>query len=191
MLSLLAAAEDSPPPSPPSEGPSQSPGGGERPEKKPRGPDEKRRGRRRLSISTIVILALVAIAGIAYYLGTPPPLPSASTSTLCPTGLAEVVIPNGANSNSVPRFEPQTLTLVVGQNNTAIWDDQDVTSTHVIISVSVPPGGEQWDFTMTGDQNYCITLAAPGTYTYELYMSYGIVEGTLIVKAPSTATTSS
>ena len=71
---------------------------------------------------------------------------------------------------------------MAGKNDTVVWDDQDATSTHVIISVSVPPGGGQWDFQMTGGHSYCVTLTAPGTYTYELYMSYGIVEGTLLVK---------
>ena len=138
--------------------------------------------RRRVSISTIVILVLVAIAALAYYFGTPPPLPTASTSTNCPSEPAEVVIPNGAGTNSTVRYELRTLTLIVGSNNTAVWDDQDTSSTHVVISVSVPPDGSQWNFNpMTAGHTYCVTLDAPGTYTYEMYMPYGIIEGTIVV----------
>lgn len=150
------------------------------------GPDEKKAKRnRRVSLSTIIILVLVAIAGIAYYLGTPPALPSVSTTTACPTEPAEIVIPNGIGANTSIRYEPPTLTLIVGQNNTVVWNDQDTTAAHVVISVSVPPGGEQWDFDpMTGGNSYCVTLSAPGTYTYEMYLPY-IVEGTIVVEVPA------
>jgi len=137
-----------------------------------------------VSVSTIVILVLVAIAALAYYFGTPPPLPTVSTSSNCPAEPAEVVIPNGVGSNSTYKYQPRTLTLVVGSNNTAVWDDQDTWSTHVVISVSVPPGGVQWNFNpMTAGHTYCVTLDAPGTYTYEMYMPYGVVEGTIVVRA--------
>jgi len=34
---------------------------------------------------------------------------------------------------------------------------------------------------MSGGNIYCVTLTAPGTYTYEVFLSQ-IVEGTIIVK---------
>jgi plastocyanin len=94
-----------------------------------------------------------------------------------------VVIPDGVGASQSTKFEPPNLTLIVGVNNTAVWDDQDPTAAHVVISVSVPPGGEQWDFDpMTAGNSYCVTLSAPGTYTYEMYLPY-IVEGIVVVKA--------
>ena len=87
----------------------------------------------------------------------------------------------GANSSI--HFEPPTLTVVVGVNNTVIWNDQDSTAAHNVISVSVPPDGVQWYLDgMTAGNIYCVTLIAPGTYTYEVFLSQ-IVEGTIIVKA--------
>jgi hypothetical protein len=140
-----------------------------------------------VSISTIIILVLAAVAGITYYLGTPSSLPSANTASVCPTEPVEVVIPYGVGANSSIHYEPPTLTLIVGLNNTAVWNDQDTTAgvVHDVISVSVPPNGTQWDFEgMTAGDIRCVTLTALGTYTYEMYLPY-IVEGTIIVKTAS------
>jgi plastocyanin len=143
----------------------------------------KTKPNRRVSISTIIILVLAAVAGIAYYLGTPPSLPSANSASACPTMPMEIVIPDGIGVNSSIKYEPPTLTLTVGLNNTVVWNDQDTTVLHKVISVSVPPGGTMWDFeNMSGGNSYCVTLSAPGTYTYEIYLNY-IEEGTIIVKA--------
>jgi plastocyanin len=139
----------------------------------------KSTNRRRLSISTVIILLLAAFAGVAYYLGTPPPTPSAATPSVCPVESAEVVIPQGIGTNPAIHFQPPVLTLIVGVNNTAVWDDQDTTSVHNVISVSGP---EQWTFEgMTGGNSYCVTIATPGKYTYSIYLPYQEV-GTIIVK---------
>jgi plastocyanin len=151
------------------------------------GPDALPSKRKRnLSISTVLILALAAFAGVAYYIGTPPSLPSGNmTSDACSPLGAQIVIPEGVGTNSSIRFEPPTLHVVVGVNNTIVWSDQDTTAPHNIISVSVPPNGVQWYFDqMTAGNTYCVTLTAPGTYTYELYLNY-VVEGKIIVSIPS------
>jgi plastocyanin len=130
-----------------------------------------------------VILALAAIAGIAYYVGTPPPLPTVqSTATSCPQGAPQVVIPQGIGTNSDIHFQPQTLTVVIGVNNTIGWDDLDTTLPHVVSSVSVPPNSVQWDLNMTGGNSYCVTLPTPGTYSYELRLP-AVVGGIIQVKS--------
>ena len=93
----------------------------------PPGPSNKKRT---VSISTVLILVLAAIAGVAYYLGTPASLPpaNASSDTACPTLGVQIVIPQGVGSNASIRFEPPTLTVVVGVNNTVTWNDQDTTA---------------------------------------------------------------
>jgi plastocyanin len=147
----------------------------------PPGPSKKKRT---VSISTVLILVLAAIAGVAYYVGTPASLPpaNATSDAACPTLGVQIVIPQGVGSNESIRFEPPTLTVVVGVNNTVTWNDQDTTAAHNVISVSVPPNGVQWYFDgMSGGNIYCVTLTAPGTYTYEVFLSQ-IVEGTIIVK---------
>ena len=144
---------------------------------------DKRKVDRRLSISTIIILVLAAIAGAAYYFGTPPSVPSAPVSNDCPIGLTQIVIPPGIGANASLKYEPPTLTLIVGLNNTAVWNDEDTSVTHVVYSVSVPPGGLPWDIDpMYGGNSYCVILTAPGTYFYDMYLPYQ-VEGRIIVKA--------
>jgi hypothetical protein len=146
---------------------------------------EKPKQDRRLSISTIVILVLAAIAGAAYYYGTPPVPPSAPVSTDCPTALTQIVIPYGVGVNSSIKYEPPTLTLIVGLNNTAVWNDQDTTTAHVVIAVKWPNGALPWQINpMIGGSSYCVILTAPGTYVYEMYLPY-IVEGTIVVKTGS------
>jgi len=139
---------------------------------------------RNISISTILILLLAGIAAVGYYAGTPPLLPSASeTSDSCSPLGVQMTIPQGVGTNASVHFEPPSLTVVVGVNNTIVWNDQDTTQPHNVISVSVPPDGQQWDFEgMTAGNTYCVTLTVPGTYTYELFLTY-IVEGTVVVKA--------
>jgi plastocyanin len=138
---------------------------------------------RNVSISTIAILLLAGIAAVAYYAGTPPAQPTASeTSDACSPLGVEIVIPQGVGTNSSIHFEPPTLDVVVGVNNTVIWNDQDRTAPHDVLSVSVPPDGGEWDIEgMTAGNTYCVTLTVPGTYTYELFLNY-IVEGTVIVR---------
>lgn len=140
---------------------------------------------RTLSISTIVILVLAAIAGIAYYVGTPPNLPSVqSTATACPTGAPEVVIPQGIGTSANNSFQPPTLNVIVGVNSTVGWNDQDTTVAHIVSSVSVPPGSIQWDINMTGGNSYCVPLTTPGTYSYELRLPT-VVGGIIVVRSAS------
>lgn len=138
---------------------------------------------RNISISTILILFLAGLAAVLYYVGTPPAQPSASqtTDSCSPKGV-EVTIPQGVGTNTASTFEPPTLTVVVGVNNTVVWNDQDTTAPHDLFSVSVPPSGGNWYFSgMTGGNTYCVTLTVPGTYTYNLILSY-VVVGIIIVK---------
>jgi len=140
--------------------------------------------RRNVSISTVVILILAAIAGVTYYLGTPPSPPSAVVTTNgCPGAGAVLLIPQGIGSNASVNYEPPTLTVVVGVNNTVVWDDQDSSSPHVVYSVSVPPNAQQWYIPqMVGGNTYCITLTAPGTYNYA-FLEPTTLKGSIVVKA--------
>jgi plastocyanin len=149
-------------------------------------PPAQSKKRRNLSISTVIILVLAAVAGIAYYVGTPASLPSPNASSdSCPSQSVQMIIPQGVGTNSSIHFEPPTLVVVVGINNTVIWNDQDSTAAHDVISVSVPPNGVQFYIDgMSAGNTYCVTLSAPGTYTYEVFLPY-IVEGTIIVKDAS------
>ena len=144
---------------------------------------EKRVKRNRtLSISTIIILVLAAIAGVAYYLGTPAALPSAQTvGATCQPQDPQVVIPQNVNV----KFTPPVLNVVVGINNTVGWDDMDGTYLHVVSSMSVPPGSLNWDFNMTAGDDYCVTLTVAGTYSYQIGFDPTTFSGIIIVKTGS------
>jgi plastocyanin len=150
-------------------------------ERQTTGPSKRTRN---ISISTILILFLAGLAAVAYYAGTPPPLATASVTTnSCSPASVQIVIPQGVGTNSSLRFQPPAVTVVVGVNNTVVWNDRDTSAQHDVVSVSVPPHGSQWDIEgMTGGNTYCITLTAPGTYTYEIFLNY-VVEGTIVVKS--------
>ncbi|MDG6926222.1 MAG: hypothetical protein JRN09_06670 [Nitrososphaerota archaeon] len=92
-----------------------------------------------------------------------------------------MTIPQGVGTNSNIHFQPPSLTVVIGINNTVGWNDLDTTTAHIVSSVSVPPNSIQWNLNMTGGNSYCVTLSIPGTYSYELRLP-AVVVGIIIVK---------
>jgi plastocyanin len=101
------------------------------------------------------------------------------------------VVANNAGANESTRnYQPPTLSLVFGVNNSVAWTDEDSGFELHVISVAVPPGGLQWDLNMTdtpGENTQCVLLTAPGTYTYEIFVPY-VVAGTIVVKSSTSST---
>jgi hypothetical protein len=140
---------------------------------------------RRISLSTIIILILVAIAGITYYLGSPAIQPSATpTLGACPNAV-QIVIPAGLGANGSARpYQPPSLTLVVGVNNTVAWVDDYPGIELNVYSAVIPSGARQWDLNMTdtpGANTQCLTLTVPGPYAYVIRQDD--ISGTILVKA--------
>jgi hypothetical protein len=126
------------------------------------------------------------VAGIAYYVGTPPSLQSVqSLATVCPPQAPLLVIPQGLGAGSGVGFQLPTLMVVIGVNNTVGWNDEDTTVVHVASSMSVPPDSLNWDLNMTGGRSYCVTLPAAGTYSYEIGFSPSTYAGIVVVKSAS------
>jgi len=101
-----------------------------------------------------------------------------------------VTIPSGAASASgAPGYSPDTVTVVIGVNNTVTWMNNDTAgggTSHTVTPVVEPPGGN-WS---TGSGNlpvgnsYSFTFTVPGTYLYDcIYHTW--MTGSVIVKAPS------
>jgi plastocyanin len=93
-----------------------------------------------------------------------------------PPGLS-VVIPNGVGTSQGLDYSPNTITVVIGVNNTVAWFNHDTTK-HTVTSTDlklnsgdIPPGGS-WSY----------TFSTPGTYNYRcVYHSW--MKGTVVVKA--------
>jgi plastocyanin len=81
-------------------------------------------------------------------------------------------------------FEPSTITLVIGINNTVIWTSQDV-SLHNVASTSVPNGAQSFicpNFSRGG--TYTQTFMVAGTYQY-VCQYHAWMKGTIVVVAAS------
>lgn len=147
----------------------------------------------------IAVLIIGAVASIAYYQFEVAPgqnstassstaTTSTSPSVACKgTNCAYVNISSGASACTNPStpcgFDPATITVVMGLNNTVMWTNQDqavhtvtgtgwgvvVTSTYL----GIPPGG-----------NFTYTFTTPGTYQYHCIYHPGMI-GTVVVKSGS------
>ena len=103
---------------------------------------------------------------------------STSTATGAPsTGTVHVTIPMGAGTNtSSLGYSPDTITIVIGVNNTVVWTNDDnmphtVTSTNKLFdSGSMNPG-----------DSFSYTFTSPGVYSYGCSYHYWM-KGTVIVK---------
>jgi plastocyanin len=123
-------------------------------------------------------LAVLLISGLALAF----PLATAQSAVV-------VAIPKGAGSASgAPGYEPGTITVVVGINNTVTWTNND-TAPHTVTPVLEPTGGG-WSGG-SGDlpvnMSYSFTFKVPGNYSYTCaYHSW--MNGVVVVEAASSPT---
>jgi plastocyanin len=118
-----------------------------------------------------VTLVLLAIASPA----------TAQSSTVV------VSIPKGAGigPSAAPGYNPATVTVVVGVNNTVVWENND-TVAHTVTPGNMPTGAT-WAVgsgNMPAGTTYSFTFTVPGTYTYSCAY-HGWMSGTVVVKGAS------
>lgn len=140
----------------------------------------------RIAAGLIVVVALAAVAVAFLYLS---PAPSTSTTSHTTTSITTsttsttttsttqttttaspvviVIIPNGVGADATLNFQPATIRVVIGVNNTVQWIQQDSVP-HNVISTSVPSGTQSFRSTLTlsQGQTFTVTLTVPGTYKY-------------------------
>jgi plastocyanin len=132
------------------------------------------------------VIIVVAVGGVALYMvssNTAPP-----NASVCGSSAAggqspvQVSIYSGsANSADPPGYTPDSITLVVGVNNTVIWTNNDSVH-HTVTSTSAPTGGDFNSGNMQPGATCTHTFTVPGTYKYDcVYHSW--MTGTIIVKA--------
>ncbi|HMD79069.1 MAG TPA: plastocyanin/azurin family copper-binding protein [Nitrososphaerales archaeon] len=137
----------------------------------------------------VVVIAIIGVAAFSEVLSFYYPENASSAPYL-----VTVKMPNGAAGNSSMTFTPQTVTLVLGVNNTVQWINLDQTPNvlHTVVFTQVPTDA---NFTAASISSYPnstgirydvyygpILLSAPGVYLYHCYY-HPWMTGTIIVKA--------
>jgi plastocyanin len=122
--------------------------------------------------------ALLLLSGLAMAL----PAASAQSTVV-------VSMPAGAgNPSGAPGYAPDTITIVIGVNNTVVWENNDTATNHNVTPKTQPTGGN-WPTAGSGNMDpgavYSFTFTVPGTYDYVCtYHSW--MTGTVVVKAATT-----
>ena len=149
------------------------------------------------AISTGLFAAALFAAGFSAVV----PLAS-SQSVTCPSpACVNVTIPNGASSppsgyasgqTTTYGYSPDTVTVVIGKNNTVLWTNNDA-APHTVTSDAGDPSsldsGTSGPLTKQGG-TYQFTFTVPGTYRYHCSF-HSWMQGTVIVLASSSTSTSS
>ena len=136
-------------------------------------------------------VALVVLVGVAAALAVPlqPPLGGGSA---CASGVACVSMPNGA---AVLNFSPDSITIIMGINNTVQWTNQDSVQHTVVVC---PVGGGQLcspsaavassSFLSHGD-TFEVVLNETGVYHYYCSIHSATMRGTITVVAGNSSAT--
>jgi len=93
-----------------------------------------------------------------------------------------VSIPKGSgNPNNAPGYAPDSITVVIGVNNTVTWTNED-TVAHTVTSTSAPSSGSFDSGNLPPGQSWIHTFAVAGTYQYDCSY-HAWMKGTIVVKA--------
>ncbi len=125
----------------------------------------------------VVIVALAAVVVLAY-----PSLTGMTNSNNIQT--VNVIMPAGVSANQSLSFEPKTITVVIGVNNTIKWTNDDSTA-HTVVSTSVPSGAQSFGSSSALIQpggTFTVTLTVAGTYQYHCSIHPSNMMGTIVVK---------
>ena len=126
-------------------------------------------------IAGMLTLVLVSGVPVALSMGNPATTP---LTVNMPSGAG---LPSGA-----PGYAPDTITVVIGVNNTVMWTNGD-TVAHTVTSDNQTAGGSPlYDSgMMKAGANFTYTYTTPGKFTYHCtYHSWMV--GTVIVLASTT-----
>ncbi len=101
--------------------------------------------------------------------------------TLAPASVAQTTVNVVINSYS---FNPASITVVIGVNNTVTWTNQQTGVPHTVTS----DDGTWGSATLTTGQSFTHTFTAPGTFGYHCSI-HTYMKGTVIVLSSGQAST--
>jgi plastocyanin len=151
-------------------------------------------GPRMAKVGATIVIALVAVIALTFAdaltsvrpQGQDTCSPSASASTTTTSGsvpyIVSVSIVNGASTQANnPGYSPDSITLVMGVNNTMTWTNDD-SSFHTVSSSSAPACGSFDSGRIDPDYTWTHTFTIPGSYRY--YCKYhSWMKGTIVVES--------
>jgi len=121
------------------------------------------------------LLTVLLVSG----LGSAVPLAHAQPAVI-------VTILNGAGTSpsAAPGYSPDSVTVVIGVNNTVTWTDNDELH-HSVYSSTIPAGASAFhSLELAPGDNFTQTFTVAGTYYYYCNQ-HSWMTGTVIVKAAS------
>lgn len=133
----------------------------------------------------VIVIAVVIMAAVGIYLAasaSPGATPSTTATTSSQSNEPPAVQISVYASNA-PGYRPDTVTLVIGVNNTVAWTNIDSTG-HTVTSTSAPSGASFDSGNLNSGAKYTHTFAVPGTYQYKCSY-HSQMTGTIVVKAGS------
>ena len=115
-----------------------------------------------------ILVGLVLILTIAVAFTGALLAPTSSTSkgpTVIPTGFVSILSGSQTPGTTIT-FSPQNITVIINQNNTVQWTNNDQ-APHTVTSQSIPAGAASFNSGILGPgQTFVYTFSVPGTYYY-------------------------
>ena len=133
--------------------------------------------------ATIVVLVviLVAAAALVYFSSGMTPGYSTTHTSSHTVSSVQIAAPVGVGLNQALNFEPSTIRVVIGVNNTITFVNEDSTN-HDIASTSVPNGASTFDTgTMAHGSTFSVTLTVAGTYLFHCTFHPAWMQGKIVV----------
>ncbi len=159
------------------------------------GHDPKMGGGAKAAVGIVVIVAIVIPILLGYVLVHGSLLPvsqNTGTGTATGTGTSStptVIMPQGVGNDQSLNFQPSTIRLVIGTNNTIEFMDEDNTAPHNVWFTSIPSGATNPNTAASQASFYQLhqgdsvtyTLTVPGTYDFECQFHSTWMQGTITV----------
>lgn len=113
-------------------------------------------------VGVVLVVGVGVVLATGWTLGPNPPSSSSSTSTL-PSNVVKVTMKGSGNGLN---YQPATIVVVIGVNNTVLWINDDSVA-HTVTARAVPSGAQMFNSgNLNPGQTFQYTFTVPGNYTY-------------------------
>lgn len=146
-------------------------------------------------VAVLIVVAIIIpiLLGFVLVHGSLPEVTSntgaAATSSTGTSSTPIIIMPQGVGSDQSLNFQPSTIHLVIGVNNTVEFMDEDTTAPHNVWFTSVPTGATNPNtadsqtsfYQLNKGDSVTYTLTVAGTYDFECQFHSGWMQGTITV----------